>query len=242
MPNRLLAASLIEAYQTGTLVADLPLLKDVAEAVGVQQAVQQGLGAGVGGWKVAINKDFGAIGAPMFESNIREAPCEWAFAPGLYLEVEVALRLKRDLPPGTYTRADIIAAIDSLCLGVEVVRSRLDVGGAAPFLTFLGDNLGNAGYVIDSARLPWSEMDINARRCNVLKDGKAVFDGPCAHPLNDVLAAFTGFASRQTGALGGLKAGQIVTTGSVCGLLPVDEPGTFLIEIEQLGTITLLIP
>lgn len=241
MPHRALADSLIESYRNDTLIADFPVLTDMAEAMSVQEAVRRRLGETAGGWKVAINKDFGAIGAPMFASAIREAPCEWAFVPGLLLEVEVALRLKHDLPPGRYTRSEIIVAIDSMCLGVEVVRSRFDIGGAAPFLTFLGDNLGNAGYVIDTARLPWAEVDINSRRCLVRKDGKVTFDAPCAHPLNDVLAAFTGFAARENGAPGGLKAGQIVTTGSVCGLLAVEEPGTLSIEIGGLGAINLLI-
>lgn len=238
---RALAESLIEAQRTRSTITEFVPPADLAGAIAVQDAIMRGLGATPGGWKVATNKDFGPIGAPMYANYVKEGPASWPMAPGLMLEIEVAVRLARDLPPGSYSRAEIVGAIESMSVGIEVVRSRLAIGNAAPFLAFLADSLANEGYVIGKTRLPWSEFDLATCRCIARKDGVVFHDAPCAYPFGEPLAPVTGFASVQKGALGGLKAGQVITTGSVCGVLPVTGPGRYSAEIEGLGTVDLVI-
>lgn len=236
-----LAESLIEAQRARSTITGFVPPADLAGAIAVQEAIMRGLGATPGGWKVASNRDFGPIGAPMYADYVKEGPAPWPMAPGLMLEIEVAVRLARDLPPGNYTREEIVGAIDSMSVGIEVVRSRLAVGNAAPFLAFFADSLANEGYVIGKARLPWAEFDLATRRCIALKDGAVIHDAPCTYPFGEPLAPVTGFASVQKGALGGLKAGQIITTGSVCGVLPVTGPGRYTAEIEGVGTVDLVV-
>ena len=50
-----------------------------------------------------------------------------------------------------------------------------------------------------------------------------------------------GLSDLMKGGLGGLRAGHIVTTGSVCGVLPVTGPGRYTAEIEGLGTVDLVV-
>jgi len=238
---RALVESLIEAQRARSTIIDIVPPADLASAIATQDAVMRGLGAAVGGWKVATNKDFGSIGAPMHAATVREGPASWPMAPGLMLEIEVAVRLARDLPPGSYTREEIVGAIESMSVGIEVVRSRLAIGNAAPFLAFFADSLANEGYVIGTTRLPWAECDLATRRCIARKDGAVIHDAPCTYPFGEPLAPVAGFASTQKGALGGLRAGQIVTTGSVCGVIPVTGPGHYTAEIEGLGTVDLVV-
>lgn len=236
-----LADSLIEAQRTRSTITEFVPPADLASAIATQEAIMRGLGATPGGWKVASNKDFGPIGAPMYASYVKEGPVSWPMAPGLMLEIEVAVRLARDLAPGRYSREEIASAIESMSVGIEVVRSRLAIGNAAPFLAFFADSLANEGYVIGKTRLPWSEFDLATRRCIALKDGAVIHDALCTYPFGEPLAPLTGFASVQKGALGGLKEGQIITTGSVCGVLPVTGPGRYAAEIEGFGTVDLVI-
>jgi 2-keto-4-pentenoate hydratase len=238
---RALVESLIEAQRTRSTITEFVPPADLASAIATQEAIMRGLGETPGGWKVASNKDFGPIGAPMSASYVKEGPASWPMAPGLMLEIEVAVRLARDLPPGSYTREEIVGAIESMSVGIEVVRSRLAIGNAAPFLAFFADSLANEGYVIGKTRLPWGEFDLASRRCIALKDGAVIHDALCTYPFGEPLAPVTGFASVQKGGLGGLRAGQIVTTGSVCGVLPVTGPGRYTAEIEGFGTVDLVV-
>lgn len=238
---RALADSLIEASKARSTITEIAPVVDLAGAVAVQDAIMRGLGATAGGWKVALNRDHGAIGAPIYAANLKEGPARWPMAPGLMLEIEVAVRLARDLPPGNYTREEIVDAIESMSVGIEVVRSRLAMGNAAPFLVFLADSLANEGYVIGDARLPWRDPGLAGRRCIATKDGAVIHDAPSAYPFGEPLAPVLGFAARQQGALGGLRAGQVITTGSVCGVLPVTGPGRYTAEIEGLGAVGLTV-
>lgn len=238
---RALAESLIEAQRARSTITEFVPPADLATAIAAQEAIMRGLGAAAGGWKVASNKDHGPIGAPMYQASVKDGPASWPLAPGLMLEIEVAVRLARDLPPGDYSREEIVGAIESMSVGIEIVRSRLAIGNAAPFLAFFADSLANEGYVIGKTRLPWAEFDLATRRCIARKDGAVFHDALCTYPFGEPLAPVMGFASVQKGALGGLRAGQIVTTGSVCGVLPVTGPGLYTAEIEGLGAVDLVI-
>lgn len=236
-----LADSLIGAQRARSTITEFVPPADLAGAIAAQDAVMRGLGATPGGWKVASNKDFGPIGAPMYAATMQEGPGNWTLAPGLMLEIEIAVRLARDLPPGSYSREEIVGAIESMSVGIEVVRSRLAIGNAAPFLAFFADSLANEGYVIGKTRLPWAEVDLAVRRCIARRDGTVIHDALCTYPFGEPLAPLTGFASVQKGGMGGLRAGQIITTGSVCGVLPVTGPGRYTAEIEGVGAVDLVV-
>ena len=232
-----LAGSLILAHRSGRPEAGGATPQTLAEALAAQAQVAEALGATVAGWKVGIHPEHGPVAAPLFGTRTLEGPASWPLTSGLHLEVEIAVRLGRDLAPGPQTRASVLDAIESMSVGVELVRTRLAAGFDAPFLTFLADNLGNAGYVIGRDNHLWHEPGLAARTCILRVDGKVIYAKPALHPLGDPIAPLLAYAASQQGALGGLRAGQIVTTGSVCGLIPVPAPGTLLAEIEGLGAV-----
>ena len=55
-------------------------------------------------------------------------------------------------------------------------------------------------------------------------NGKQIHAGPARHSFGTVLASFVAYARAQYSAYP-LRAGTIVTTGSLCGLVPVSGPG-----------------
>lgn len=212
---------------------------DYTAAMQTQAAVALALGASVGGWKVAVRPDGVAVAAPLFRSLIT-GQTDFPIHPvGLMgIEVEIGLRLKRDLParPMTaYRRDDILAATQALFIGIEIVSTRLPDHANAPFPLVLADNLANGGYVMGAEITDWSGLDLSGLMTSVVIDGRMVYEKPGGHGSGDPLVPVVAYASAQIDCLGGLRRGQIITTGTLCGLLPVGPHSQVEATIEGIG-------
>ncbi len=237
-----LASTLIAAYKSGRRVpvdADAQALT-LAEAMPMQATIAAGIGAAVGGWKVAIPN--GAPGyAPMFAANIRESGSRWAIPQeGFLVEIELAFTLKSDLPvrPGRpYSRDEVLAALDHAVVGIELIASRFEKSPpTAPFPAWLADNMGNAGYVTGAAIPVAAFKDMTGFRTVYRADG-VVAQEVTGHPLGDPLAPIVACASDEANAFGGFKAGQIVTTGSLTTPKVFNAPVRLTASIEGLGEV-----
>lgn len=239
--TKALAAALVHAHATGirAACAGLPVPADASRAMAVQALVQGRLGVAVGGWKVALGPETLPIAAPLLD--LHPASSEIDLFPGCVIEVELAVRLGRDLPPrkaGSYERANVLAAIESVVLGIEVIGGRFDDAANVPFLSFLADHLGNRGYVVGE-ELPVSTLDMLAgTTCAVSLNGDSIHCAPAIHPAGDPLLPLMAYANRQSDGVGGLKAGQIVTTGSLCGVLPIRAAGRLEARLDEIATVS----
>lgn len=65
--------------------------------------------------------------------------------------------------------------------------------------------------------------------------------GEATHANGDPLKPLLALAKARKLHLGGLKAGQIVTTGALCGLIPVARSGTIHITFDQTTKVRLTI-
>lgn len=232
--------TLLAARRSGKTIADTAGAPEtLAQAVAIQRAVMEGLGETVAGWKVNLHPELGGVSAPIFAGTSKEAPARWPFAERLVVEVEIAVRLKRDLPPGTYSREDIIAAIDGMYLGLEMCISRLPAGNTLPLWVNLSDNLANEGYVISKTSLPVAPVDYAALPCIVTLDGETLYSAPAKHPAGDLILPVMAYANAQSDLVGGFKAGQFITTGSLCGMVPVPRKGTLHVSLGYFGEMTL---
>lgn len=212
---------------------------DYAQSAEVQALVAQRLGATVAGWKVAIRPEGVAVAAPLFASLTTDKPALSAPAQGLMgIEVEIGLRLNSDLPPRPgkpYTRDDVLAATGSLFTGIELVSTRLPDHPNAPFSLVLADNMANGGYVIGKAITEWRGLDLSALVTSVVIDGKPVYEKRGGHGNVDPLAPVVAYVNAPFDRLGGFKAGQIVTTGTLCGLIPVAPTAKVEAHVERIG-------
>lgn len=233
-----LASLLVAAHRDGSTIAAPPVPDGIASAMAIQSAVVAGLVRRVGGWKVAVNPEAGPVAAPMMDHVVMESPARWRFTPGIAIEVEVAVRLARDIPVGTSDRSAFVAAIDSMSLGIEVVLPRVAAG--VPFPAYLADSLGNAGYVIDQKRMAWRDHDPATFALTVTSGGSSVFSAPCTFPLKDPLAPIIACATAENGTRVAYRAGEIVTTGSICGLVLVPASGLLVAEVADFGRVEIL--
>ena len=243
-----LARLLADAHHSHATVESSPALMPVSldAAMAVQVQTVQALGGKVGGWKVGFGADGKVMAAPMLAGAIVTSGAKWPLvAQGpLIAEVEIALRLKHDLPARPakpYDRNEIIAATGEVLAGIEFIQSRLAENTAAPFPMWLADRLGNAGYICGAERADFKNLDLGALRCQLWADGKLVHDKVGGHPQGDPLAPVVAWANRQNESLGGMKAGQVITTGSLIVPLLCPAPVRLVAEIAGLGQVTVTV-
>ena len=240
MPS--LASQIIRATRDKTALAREPALvpASFADAMQVQAETVEALGVTVGGWKVGFSPDGQAVSGPMLAPDVKASGATWALSPAAptIIEVEIAVRLACDLPhrpQQPYSRADIIAAIGQVLPGIELICSRLQDGAAWPFSAWLADRLGNAGYVFGAGRAGAQKMDLANLRCVLKVDGVVAHDRSGGHPQNDPLAPLLACANQPND----MRAGQIITTGSLIAPLPFARSARLEAEIEGLGIVAL---
>ncbi|MEP6739467.1 MAG: hypothetical protein ABJA61_03760 [Caldimonas sp.] len=228
---------------------------DLGEAYRLQNAVAEGLGR-VGGWKISAVTDeqrraLGVdvpLGAPLMSAWMHDAsarPPEFRVADFIVpkLECEFAFEFARDLPPRIgkpYSRAEVESAIAALRIGVEIVDSRLPRGLGA--LAELADAFNNGGFVAGPSIRDWHRLDfpnlgivLTVTRGGATSElargsGRAILDGD---PFGTVVL----LANAQPPGSGGLRAGQIVTTGSCTGAPFLPGPGAYQAEFTGLGNV-----
>lgn len=233
--NIRLGAILAEAenQQSSLSVAKLEssgLIPDSIETGMAAQAIAAGaIGKEIGGWKIGVNSGR-AISAPLldvYDTSI-DTPFEVPKAGTVGIEIEICFVLAKDIPPPAtgqeYSRADILSHVASVHLGAELVSYRLVEENKAPFPLFLADRLGNHSFVlgpeIDMAALERvANQDATLPALVVEGNGDVLFAAAPKHPQADPVAPLIAYANAPLDHLGGLKRGQIVTTGSLCGLI-----------------------
>jgi 2-keto-4-pentenoate hydratase len=208
----------------------------------VQERVTKGLGATVAGWKVPKSPEGVRVAAPFYKHACVASGSNWDLRKGgMIFEIEIAFELKRDLPPRPgkpYSRDEVIDAIGDALIGIEMVGSRFDQPEAVTFPTLLGDNHGCAGYVTGSRVADWRKLDFRKLRCIAKMDGVVAFDKVDSHPQKDPLYSLVEYAGVQADRLGGLRAGQIITTGSMSGVTRFDRPVEITGEISEIGSVS----
>lgn len=228
-----LVQALVQARTTGPLV-DLKTVSspaDNASAMRVQSAVVNQLGEKVLGWKVGFSPAGASFAGPLIASAVFKAPARWIQKTALdfRIEIEIGVRLAKDLParPGNpYSREEITAAIDTVFFGVELLDSRYADPSQLTFELGVADIIHNGFYALGEEKktkdLPGP---LNQLVCSATLDGVEIYKAAPKHPQDDILLPVISYANEQTDNVGGLKAGQLITTGSMCGIVASKKGG-----------------
>lgn len=155
----------------------------------------------------------------------------------LGLEFEIAVRITSDLPvTGAPCTAEIIAPhIGGVCAAIEVVDDRRADYGNLDVLSLVADNSWNGGIVLAEFAVKWPDL------ANVLGRATgshgAIGEGYgrdiLGHPFNSVAWLATQLASRGTG----LKAGDVVMTGSVMKTIFPEADADYRFELAGIGSV-----
>ena len=205
-----------------TLFADV----DRAAAYRIQAGVLAALNEKPALIKTAVQADGVGVAAPIFASRFgRSGDFQLSRATVTGLEVEVGLVLGADISidMAKADEAAIVEAIDHYFVGVEVCATRFRDRSLSSSQAGFADNMSSYGYVIDPTERE-SGADIANFDVQLSLDGVQLHSGSAKHSFGTVLNSFIAYAKSQVSAYP-LKAGTIITTGSLCGLVPAPGPG-----------------
>ncbi len=208
---------------------------DLEAAMQAQKALATLEGAPGNAWKVAMSPDKSAVVAPLHPYVETTRDAELPYLPGMKFEVEIALRLGRDLPvkANAYFRDEIYDAVSQAYLGAELLSSAVEESGKLSFPLYVADRIGNRGYALGPI-VPKTLIDTVAEAdLKVVQDAVSIYEGPAKHPVGDVLAWLVAYANDSTRPAGSLEAGTIITTGALSGAMPLSAPGT--VEVQLAG-------
>ena len=223
-----LAQTLFDAQMDGTSTVDATRYAhlDVEAAYRVAMRVMDMIGETPALLKTAIAPGGIGIAAPIFRSRVGESGAFTLSSPSIVgLEVEVGLVLGRDLDTHTARTdpASITDAVSHYFVGIEVCGTRFADRSKAGIFGGLADNLTAYGYVINPRHREFG-ADLEGFEVSLDFGGSQVFSGPAKNGFGSVLASYEAYAKNQHPAMP-LKAGTVVTTGSLCGLVPVSGKG-----------------
>lgn len=208
---------------------------DKATAYRVAGLVAEELGWPVLGWKIAAMKaemqkalrtDSPIYGRVFFT---RETPASFVHATlaSPIPEVEYQAKLGIDLPPREkpYSREEVTDAVASLHPGLELAECRFVHDAAFPPLpTILADGAGSGTIVHGPAIADWRTLDIAGQEVTLSANGRLRRTGTAAAALDHPMVSLTWLANELSRTGIGMKAGQMVSTGTLTGML-APKPG-----------------
>ena len=143
------------------------------------------------------------------------------------IEAELAYRLNTDCPKREvpYSDDEVWAAIDSVCVTIEVVDTRIKEWQQAGKWWQLADNQINGALVVGSGIKGWRSVQPEQQTVELLIDGVGAELPRRTHPMGDPLPLLPWTVNHCAQINGGLKAGDLITTGSWTGMVFV-QPGS----------------
>jgi 2-keto-4-pentenoate hydratase len=220
---------------------------NVADAYAVQENLASLAGGTVSGWKVtALNpRDqalYGtdrAVAGPLFSGSVLVSPAPVVLSHFIapLLECEIAFVLAADLPPRRvpYSRDEVAKAIAHLVPAIEIPDCRL--AGAPSPLAILADDMGNGAFLAGTPVANWHDLDLKKIDVVLEEDGGRIVRGRSTRIGIDPLMAVVELANAQPLPAGGLRRGQVITTGSCIDPIPA-RSGSWRGSFGPLGEIS----
>lgn len=245
---RLLASLRRDCRQQSGLDARL-VPPDPATAYRVAGLVAEELGWPVLGWKIAAFKaemqqalrtDSPIYGRTYF---VTETPITVVHAKlaSPIPEVEFQARLGADLPPRAkpYSVEEVTEAVASLHPGLELAECRFIHDAAFPPLpAILADGAGSGTIVYGPAIADWKSRDIAGQEATLSSDGRLRRKGTAGAALDHPMAPLTWLANELSRTGVGLKAGQMVSTGTLTGMLAPKPGETYVADFGSFGSVS----
>ncbi len=244
-PRLAAAARFLRSAAEGPPPADLPVEiapQSVAEAYAIQHLT---IGAdGVAGWKVGATSAPGAYSCAALSSG-RLLADGGILQRGNRLpevEVEIAIRIARDLlPGGARAREEVLAALGSAHAAFEIVESRfLDRKKAAPLSTLADAQSCRAFVIAEQGVEGWQDRDLAGVEAVLSVDGAELARKTGSASASQIVEAIHWLAGHAD-RFGGLRAGQVVITGARIGPLPIGSASNLRAEITGIGAVGLTV-
>lgn len=156
-------------------------------------------------------------------------------------EAEFAFRLGHDLPPRPqpYELAEVMAAITSLHPAIEIPDSRYIDFCVVGSPQLIADNACAHQFVLGApTTTDWRQIDLPSHVVRVQLNGSTAREGLGANVLGDPRLAMTWIANELRSHNIGLRAGEVVTTGTSVVPVPIEQGSRILADFGGLGIVT----
>ncbi|CDX36001.1 Sulfate adenylyltransferase subunit 2 [Mesorhizobium plurifarium] len=243
------AQALVRGHRDNTQFVTIEGLSDLASAYKVQDAY---VGSIIGddriaGYKIGLTShsmqsmcgiDHPVAGA-VFGRRVMHSGAKLSLTGygHLGVEFEICARLGRDLAPraAPYTRDEVAAAVDGVCAAVEVVDDRHADYSVLDVRSLVADNSWNAGVVLGDFVAPPAALE--KVEAVVYQDGVEIGRGVGADALGHPYEPLAWLADHLGASGRGMKAGDIVMTGSIVRTRFPDKAFSYRFDIAGLGSV-----
>ncbi len=209
------------------------------DAYTIQNALvahKQSVGGAIKGWKIGLTSramqqalnidipDSGVLFDDMFFAHGGTVPNGRFIQPRI--EAEIAFVMRDDLS-GSASRADVLAATETVCPALEILDTRIlrvdpATGKARKVFDTIADNAANAGIVLGDQRHAPDAFDLRWVGAIVTRDGVVEETGLGAGVLNDPVQGIVWLAERLATNGQKIRAGDVVLSGSF--IRPLEAP------------------
>lgn len=240
------------AWRDGRRLAGLPAEfrpHNLEDGYAIQDAMVEAHGGEVIGWKIAATSSEGQrhigvtepLGGRLFAA-FRHRDGARLPAGGLHMrvaEAEFAFRLAADLPPRvtTYEIDEVMAAVGTLHLAIEVPDSRYEDFARAGAPQLAADDSCASFFVLGPEAAAWRGIDLAAHPVVAHKNGAPAERGSGANVLGDPRVALAWLANDRARRGDGLKAGQVVTTGTCVKPVAIAPGDEMVADFGPLGRV-----
>lgn len=160
------------------------------------------------------------------------------------IEAELAFILKRDLDDPNLTMRDVMAATDAVVPALEILDTRIlradpETKVARKIYDTIADNAANAGIVMGGRAMRPDDVDLRWVGAIVSRNAAVEETGLAAGVLNHPAQGIVWLVRRLMAQEGhGLKAGEIVLSGSFIRPIEARKGDTIHADYGALGTVS----
>lgn len=249
------AALLVRHRRDATSLVNLPeAVRPATRADGyrIQAEIERISREAVSGWKIAATSSAGQahigvdgplagriLAGQMLDTG---APCPMGANRMRVAELEFAFRFGRDLParPHAYEQAEVLDAVASLHLAIEIPDSRFEPFEQAGAPQLIADNAcSNYLLVGEAVTHPWRDIDLSTHRVLGRIDGGEWRPGSGGNVLGDPRLALCWLVNELSAHGVDAKAGQSVTTGTCLPPMAIGPGSRIEGDFGSLGRIAL---
>ena len=226
--------------------------RTVEDGYAVQSIVIQRFQRPIAGWKIGCTSRlaqemlgisesfFGPVFEDVFLKSPTWLPPDRFIRPGI--EGEIAFTLKQGLEPrrAPYSRAEVEAAIDKVFAAIEVIDTCFKDFSNAGAPNLIADLAANGALAAFEGVDYEPGMDLKSVELVMTVNNAEVGRGVGSDALGDPVDALVWLANEASRRGIGLKAGQIVSTGTCTGLIWLEPGQQVELNVSGIGSALLL--
>jgi len=152
------------------------------------------------------------------------------------IECEICMKLGKDLSGKGLTIEQVMNATEAVSASFEICDARIK-DWQCPYPDFFADNGFSARIILSGPWAPVGEVDLLEETVVLTQDGAKLAEGKGAMAMGHPANAVSWLAGKLADRGKSLKAGQLVMTGTLTPILPIEKGSTYVASFSTLGEV-----